>query len=79
MRPEADVVIRVDGLWKQYGVPLAHRLRRLAARWSGGEMDPAAAVPWSLRDVSSYLIFVACYDAIILVLGLLFFPYVVEE
>jgi len=53
----ADATIRVEGLWKRYGLPLAADLRRARARlrsiWRGGEapqqIDPA---PWSLRDVS---------------------------
>ena len=33
----------------------------------------------SLADIKLFLIFIACYDVIMLVLSLLFFEYVVEE
>jgi ABC-type polysaccharide/polyol phosphate transport system ATPase subunit len=58
-----DVVIRVDGLWKRYGLPLPgfvrqgrHWLRSLRNGRSPAPLLPSSPAPqdgpWSLRDVS---------------------------
>lgn len=45
----SDIVIRVEGLYKQYGLPLMPMLRGAAARLQG---RPAVEPRWSLRDIN---------------------------
>jgi len=50
-----DVVVRVDGLWKRYGLPLKPALRRLANRLRAPMTATHASRDgdlWALRDVS---------------------------
>jgi lipopolysaccharide transport system ATP-binding protein len=46
MSASADVVVRVEGLWKRYGLPWMRDLRSALKR------AKADAGPWALRDVS---------------------------
>jgi len=57
MNPET--AIRIEGLWKRYGLPIAPALRRRVRAWrrrandSSGTPDCAIdAGPWALRDIS---------------------------
>jgi len=53
-----DTIIRVDGLWKRYGLPLGPAVRRLGRRLRSGPFGAPVAGgpeddgPWALRDVS---------------------------
>lgn len=48
-----EIVIRVDHLWKRYGLPLQPALRRLGRRLSGHtSASPEQDGPWALRDLN---------------------------
>jgi len=53
---EHDVSIRVEGLWKRYGLPIGPVFHRLVKRLTGGmpehERPEREEGPWALRDVS---------------------------
>lgn len=50
----ADVVIRIEGLWKRYGLPIPAVIRRAMARLGKGKSDYSGedGGPWALRDVN---------------------------
>jgi lipopolysaccharide transport system ATP-binding protein len=53
-----DVVIRVGGLWKRYGLPLVPALRRYwrslrnGDGWLSADSNPDNDGPWALRDIN---------------------------
>lgn len=47
-----DTVIRVEGLWKRYGLPLPAVLRNAGAFLRGGNSSRDGDGPWALQDVN---------------------------
>jgi len=51
----SDVVIRIEGLWKRYGVPIPRILRKTASYLRGRgapSLQAHSSGPWALRDVN---------------------------
>jgi lipopolysaccharide transport system ATP-binding protein len=47
-----DTVIRVEGLWKRYGLPLVPAVKKAWRGLTGGDAESADTRPWALKDMS---------------------------
>lgn len=47
-----SVVVRVEGLWKQYGFPLIPKIKKMANRMRPGGGARDDGTPWALKDIS---------------------------